>query len=105
MEANSYNTYEQQKLENQNTNKTFNTILNESQYQPDNIFCVEEFIKNQLKDHPKDRLFMLNVEKELLNFLNDEMYFFNTYKICFLNIIKIYLKKIKKGQIVINFKQ
>jgi hypothetical protein len=49
-----------------------NKSSNDFQYQPDNALCVEEFIKNQLQDHPKDRLFMLNIEKELIKFLNDD---------------------------------
>ncbi len=49
-------------------------MINDFQYQPDNASCVEEFIKNQLQDHPKDRLFMLNIEKELIKFLNDDKY-------------------------------
>ena len=62
----------EQAQQHQQPTKSFNSLANEGVYQPDNAECVEEFIKTQLQDHPKDRLFMLNIEKELMKFLSDE---------------------------------
>jgi len=33
---------------------------------------IEEFIRNQLKENLRDRLFMLNIERSLIEFINDE---------------------------------
>lgn len=55
-------------LKEKDTNKPCTkTSINET-----NSCDVEEFIIKQLKENLRDRLFMLNIERSLINFLNEE---------------------------------
>lgn len=37
-----------------------------------NNISIEDFIRNQLQQHAKDRLFMLNIESEMIKFIKNE---------------------------------
>jgi hypothetical protein len=37
-----------------------------------NNISIEEFIRNQLQQHAKDRLFMLNIESEMIKLIKNE---------------------------------